>query len=206
MDHLAGERRPGHLRPEPLEDPSAKLARPAHLLHSGLDPICRFRGDQTLQGGSRSMELQPFWPYRDQPLRRSRTRLPCRRRALKTHPQDREVAPRRAWPIPPAWRRLSGLRGARGASVHPRHLGDTTSVTLPRSRTSANRCRSVAVGPRRPVHGSYRQPPRAAGRVASPPCLPRTGSFASCTTARARPGNGDATSRAGRRTEAGTGG
>jgi hypothetical protein len=37
--------------------------------------------------------------------------------------------------------------------------------------------------------------PRAAARVASPPCLPRTGSGASCTTARARPGSGDATSR-----------
>ena len=41
-----------------------------------------------------------------------------------------------------------------------RHLRDTTSVTPARSRTSANRCRSVAVGPRRPVHGSHREPPR----------------------------------------------
>jgi len=46
-----------------------------------------------------------------------------------------------------------------------RHLGDTTSVTSSRSRTSASRCRSVAVGPRRPVHGFHREPLRAAARV-----------------------------------------
>ena len=82
------------------------------------------------------------------------------------------------------------------SGVLQRHPAGTPRASPPaRSRTSANRCRSVAVVPDDQFTDRIGKPPRAAARVASPTCLPRTGSFASYTTARARPGSGDATSR-----------
>src|ERR671911_1554759 len=61
--------------------------------------------------------------------------------------------------VTPTQYRLDGRWRPSGEPPAPRrhrHLGDTTSVTPARSRTSANRCLSVAVGPRRPVHESHR--------------------------------------------------